>query len=184
MCLHHLSEGVTYAGSTYASRLGAIQTGRKQAYDYQQIVADILSYLFSEDLAQPHMEVENASGTSRYDIVFLNKAGDGFWHDMKIMQGNSLLIFDAKNKKNLVPADADQMLRYASDWRGNIVFMVCRKEPNAAFLRRTREMLSEKRVYLLVLTDCDLENMLVLKGQGSDPATVIEDKYRALLETA
>lgn len=114
----------------------------------------------------------------------MNSAMSGFWHDIKVSRGNSIVIFDAKNKLALRPADADQMLRYSSNWRGKVIFIVTRNEPSRSFLSRTADMLKEKQVCLLVLCDKHLEQMLALKEQGADPATVIEGMYRERIESA
>jgi hypothetical protein len=113
--------------------------------------------------------------------VFLNRAEKGFWHDIKVNWSNSLVIFDAKNKTELKPSDADQMLRYASAWRGNVLFLVCRKRQSKSFSLRTTEYLKEKRVCIIVLTDGDLEEMLDMKQQGSDPTVIIEKLFRELI---
>jgi len=184
LCLHRLAETVRYCGSNLGEQLHSIEQGRKQAYKYQSLVADILSHLFSKDLGIPQMEVETRSGTSRYDIVFFNKAREGLWQDLKIAHGNSLVIFDTKNKMCLSPSDADQMLRYSSDWRGKVLFIVTRKKPSSNFETRVNEMLKEKNVCLLILTDSDLEDMLILKDQGNNPMNVIEDKLMSRLQSA
>lgn len=54
--------------------------------------------MFTPQLDEPHLEVSNESGLSRYDIVFSNRAERGFWHDIKMSRGNFIGIFDAKNK--------------------------------------------------------------------------------------
>jgi hypothetical protein len=166
------------------NNLSKIKTGQKQAAEYQRLVAKILHETFSPQLDEPHLEVSNESGASRYDIVFMNRADRGFWHDIKFSRGNSIVIFDAKNKNELSPSDADQMLRYSSPWRGNVIFLVCRNTPSKAFTTRSADLLKEKGVCLIVLSDRELEEIYSLKQKGSDPTIVIERLYRDRIERA
>lgn len=166
------------------SELREIMPGHRNAAKYQQYVAKILHGLFSPHLDEPHFEVSNESGSSRYDIVFWNRAERGFWHDIKVSRGNSIVLFDAKNKKELVPSDADQMLRYSGDWRGHVIFIVCREKPSRSFVTRMADLLKEKGVCLIVVSDGELEEMQILKHQGEDPTTVIERLFRERIEGA
>ena len=76
------------------------------------------------------------------------------------------------------------MLRYSGDWRGKVVFIVCRNEPNKAFSTHVSELLKEKGMCLLVITDQHIEQMLTLKHQGSDPTSVIETLFRERIESS
>jgi hypothetical protein len=180
--LEYNVEHLEYHGLDLLCDLRRIQPGKSSAMDYQRIVGQILAILFRPDLSHAHLEISNESGISRYDIVFLNKAQSGFWHDLKVTRGNAIVIFDAKNKNNLVPTDADQMLRYSSDWRGNVLFIVCRKPASKSFNARLCELLKEKKVCVLVISDSDLEEMLILKEQGNDPIQVIEKTFMKRIE--
>lgn len=180
--LYQYAISLQYNGHELLDELKEIQPGIKQAIEYQLHVARFLENLFESHLSQPHLEVINDSGISRYDIVFFNKSQHGFWHDLKVTRGNAIVIFDAKNKNDLVPADADQMLRYSSDWRGNVLFIVCRKPTSEAFKIRASALVKEKNVCILVLSDSDLEEMLLLKDQQNNPIQVIEKRFREIIE--
>lgn len=184
MALRSHAEALEYHGPTIHDDLSRIDPGRKQAGDYQRLVAKILHELFTPDLDEPHLEVSNESGSSRYDVVFMNRSNKGFWHDIKISRGNATVIFDAKNKRSLLPSDADQMLRYSSQWRGTVVFIVCRERPSNSFMTRTADLLKEKQVCLVVLNDQSLEEMYALRQQGKDPTIVVERLYRSRIEGA
>ena len=172
------AEAVEYFGPTLVAELCKIEPGRLGARRYQQVVAEMLSQIFYPDLDESSIEVHSDSGLSRYDIVFSNRAERGFWHDIKISRGNSLVIFDAKNKRVLRAADADQMLRYSGPWRGQVIFIVCRRKPSPMFTRRTSDLLKERDCCLIVLDDHDLRDLYQLKLQGSDPSVLVEKLYR------
>ena len=167
-----------FHGQDAITCLRTIKAGRRQASEYHVLSARILEETLSPHLSEPHSEVTTEERQSRYDTVFMNRAEAGFWHDIKVSRGNSVVVFDAKNKRRLSPADADQMLRYSGRWRGSVVFVITRSEPSASFLRRTADLLKEKDVCLLVLSDKELEEMLLLKHQGDDPTIVVERLYR------
>ena len=114
----------------------------------------------------------------------MNRAERGFWHDIKVSRENSIVIFDAKNKRELSPSDADQMLRYSGRWRGYVIFLVCRNKPSQSFNTRTADLLKVHGVCLIVLSDEELEAMYALKQQGNDPTIVIERLYRERIESA
>ena len=184
MMLHAHARSLVYHGPNLSDDLARIERGHAQASQYQQFVAKVLHEALSPDLDEPHLEVSNESGTSRYDIVFLNRAQRGFWHDIKVTRGNSVVIFDAKNKTELTPSDADQLLRYSSAWRGKVVFIVCREPPSPSFSVRCSDLLKEHGVCVLVISDSDLVEMHSLHRQGSNPTVVIERLFRKRIETA
>ena len=184
LMLTQLADAVEIKTHNLLAELRSLRPGKKDAIAYQGLVARILECLFHPDLSQPDLEVSNVSGSSRYDIVFSNRAREGFWHDLKMSWRNNVVIFDAKNKIRLSPSDCDQMLRYSSGWRGNLLFIVSRRTSSKAFERRACEMLKEKEVCLLTVCDSDLENMFLLKEQGNDPVQVVEDKFRNRIERA
>lgn len=175
---------VEHCATNVTNSLSKIKPGQRQAAEYQRLVAKILHEAFTPRLDEPHLEVLNESGASRYDIVFMNRADRGFWHDIKVSRGNSIVIFDAKNKNDLSPSDADQMLRYSGPWRGNVIFLVCRDEPSKAFTTRSADLLKEKGMCLIVLSDRELEEVSSLKQSGGDPTIVIERLYRERIERA
>jgi hypothetical protein len=164
------------SGEAFLLQLRAIQPGRQAAEQYQRIVFDFLDYLFKPDLSSPRLELTNDSQISRYDILFANRARRGFWHDLKLSWGNNIVIFDAKNKKSLVPSDADQLLRYSGEFKGRVLFLVCRSDPPKAYETRPVQLLKDHGVCILVLSDADLEKMYHLRVQGMDPAEIIEEK--------
>jgi hypothetical protein len=182
--LHDNAIGTQFSGPELLSEFRKILPGRNHAANYQVLVAKALGEIFDGSLFEPHYEVTNSSGASRYDIVFMNKAERGFWHDLKINWGNNLVIFDAKNKGELKPSDADQMLRYSSSLLGRVLFVVCRKSQSKTFAKRAADYLNKHKVCILVLTDSDLETMLTAKLQSRDPTSVVEGLYRERLETS
>lgn len=184
MMLHSHAESLEYHGPSLTSDLENINPGRAQASEYQQLVAKVLHEVFAPTLDEPRLEVSNESGSSRYDIVFMNRAERGFWHDIKVARGNAVVIFDAKNKKELVPSDADQLLRYSGPWRGKVVFIACREPPTDSFSTRCADLLKEKEVCLLTISDTNLKEMHSLKRQGADPTIVVERLFRQRVESA
>jgi hypothetical protein len=184
MALLSHAEALVYHGPDIRRDLNKIKPGQKQAAEFQVLVAKILHEVFCPHLDEPHLEVSNESGSSRYDIVFMNRAEHGFWHDIKISRGNAIVIFDAKNKRKLEPSDADKMLRYSGPWRGEVLFLVCRYPPASSFTTRAADLLKEKGICLVVLSDQQLEEMHTLRQHGSDAAVVVERLYRERIERA
>jgi hypothetical protein len=56
--------------------------------------------------------------------------------------------------------------------------MVCRGQPSMAFTARAADLLKEKGVCLIVLSDAELQAIVALREQGDDPAIVVERLYR------
>ena len=184
MALRSHASALEYHGRSISQDLIKIKPGQRQAAEYQSFVAKTLHEIFHPHLDEPHLEVSNESGSSRYDIVFMNRAERGFWHDIKMSRGNSIVIFDTKNKRKLQPSDADQMLRYSGPWRGQVIFIVCRDQPSDSFRTRCADLLKEKGVCLVVISDQDLEEMHTLAEQSQDPIIAIEKLYRERIESA
>jgi CheY-like chemotaxis protein len=163
-------------------QLSELPTGRQHARTYQLLITRTLEWLLYPALMDPHVEAKG--NISRYDIVFFNKAESGFWRDLKLTRGNAVVIFEAKNKMRLEPTDADQVQRYSGKWRGQVVFLVTRQLIDSPFRSRTRVILQEFGVCILVISNDDLQKMVELKLQGADPTLIIEEIFRKAIETS
>lgn len=118
------------------ARLSALEPGHALAGDYQQLVLEILNFLFNPELIDGRLEVRTADGTERRDIVFTNDSDESFWDFTRTEHSSLLLMFEAKNVSALDMTALNQTATYLGDRLGTLAFIVTRHDPGAAIQKR------------------------------------------------
>ena len=153
--------------------------GMKDWSVYQSLVGEILELLFSPPLLKPLSELSDASKTNRRDFILPNYAREGFWAFLRSRYVADYLVIDAKNhtskiKKNQVLQLANYLKIHGAGLFGMII---CRKGADSggcAVTLREQWIMHEKLI--LVLTDEDLEEMLLARSDGRASEEVIGRK--------
>jgi hypothetical protein len=166
-----------------ARELESVKPGKEDAYRFQGAAQRILEALFSPDLVEPHSQAKSEDGTEIIDVTFHNVAEHGFWHDIKLLQNNTIVIFELKNMKKLSSPEFAQILSRLNDRRGNLGFVVAR-ECGKSDEKRTFKYLRDQGKVILVLYDEDLKAMLKSLELGQSPTQHVSSIYRSVMETA
>jgi hypothetical protein len=75
----YIDEDACKEAELLKEKLRAIRPGREHAAEYQQLVLEILNYLFNPELIDGQPEVRTVDGTERRDIIFTNDSDESFW---------------------------------------------------------------------------------------------------------
>ena len=98
--MDYIDEDACREAERLKNRLAAIDPGRADAGEYQQLVLEILNFLLNPELIDGQPEVRTMDGTERRDIIFTNDSDEPFWDYVRNRYG-LLLMFEAKNKEEL-----------------------------------------------------------------------------------
>ena len=77
--LDYIDEDACREAERLKNQLAAIVPGRAEAEAYQQLVLEVLNFLFSPELIDGQPEVRTIDGTERRDIIFTNDSDEPFW---------------------------------------------------------------------------------------------------------
>ena len=167
----------------------SLPTGRDHATAYEEHVRVVLNYLFYGPLgeATPQCRTEGLAddGIEKRDLLCHNLAESGFWRDLKDKYRSSEILFDAKNKLELTRDDLRQVYCYLKPALGFWGFIVCRDAQPAKVLNYNRRLFNNfaQTRGILIVTDDDLEKMVVLKCRGNDPTLYLQDLYSRFIRS-
>ena len=163
-------------------RLSKLESGLANAHSYQRLVLEILNYLFNPELIDGQLEVRSIEGTERRDVIFTNDSDQSFWTYLRTEHSGIFLMFETKNTKEIEMTHLNQTATYLGDRIGYVGFIVTRNPIEQPQERKVFTIYNDsnpRRKVILILSDKDLETMLDMKCEGSDPMRYLQKLYRA-----
>jgi hypothetical protein len=157
------------------ARLTKCEPGRDDWVEYQRLIRDIFEFLFTPPLGRPIWESSDHSGANRRDVIFPNYTSEGFWKFLRERYDADFIIVDPKNYKNKVKkAQILQIANYLKPHgAGMFAIIACRKGGDAGSITTLREQWAAYRKLIILLTDDDIEAMLLASSSHGNPEDVI-----------
>jgi hypothetical protein len=158
----------------------AISPGTADAAKYQQVVLEILNFLFNPELIDGELEVRTIDGTERRDIIFTNDSDSTFWAYARTEHSALFVMFETKNTQTIGPAALNQTATYMGDRLGRLAFIVTRFPAEESAVRKAFAIYNDSnpRKVILFLSDQDLLSLLEVRGSGKEPTREIQKLYR------
>jgi hypothetical protein len=151
--------------ANYASRLSNLRPGHQHAGEYHALVMAIFKYLFvPERIRRMNKEVPIFEGRKRIDIMC--RTGEkGFFATLQREYGvrSPYIIVECKNyERDIENPEFDQLLGRLTTPRGQFGMIICRAIKKCkTVIRRCKDAHSgELKLYVIVLTDVDLKELL------------------------
>lgn len=147
------------------NELKIIPTGKKDADKYEKVIEELITALFSPDLMYPNLQHKIHEGRKRIDITYTNIAKDGIFYWIAMHRPASHIFIECKNYSvDLANPEYDQLAGRFSPSRGQVGFLVCRKNENKELaLKRAIDTAKDLRGYIIVLEDTDFEKLVELR---------------------
>ena len=168
-----------------SERLKQIAEGHGSASAYHSFITGILTFLFYPHLIRPVKEKEIHEGRKRIDILFTNAGQEGFFHQMlSAAQTRSIVVpVECKNyKEDIANPEFDQLGQRFGHQRGFFGILMCRSlVDRATAIKRCRDSVNDGRGYIIILTDADVEEMLLLVS-GNRRSDISEAMRRRFAE--
>lgn len=154
------------------------ESGRRNWVKYQKLVGTILERLFCPPLSTPIPELSDASKVNRRDFILPNYTEEGFWAFVRSRYSADHIVVDAKNlsgkvKKKEVLQISNYLKKHGAGLFGLII---CRSGCDRSCLQTLREIWAIEKKLIIVLTDDDIEQMLLENSTGGQPETTIRQK--------
>jgi len=147
---------------------------------YQKLIGRTLELLFCPPLNKPFAENSDFEKTNRRDFIFPNYASDGFWLAVRQRYGADYVLVDAKNSKGKISkTNVLQIANYLKPHGvGQFAIIIGRNGPDRAAEITIREQWLMHSKLIVILTDKELEAMLLARLAEGDPADVLSDKIQ------
>jgi len=161
-------------------KLNDIDPGRKEWSLYQKLLNDILERLFCPPLEKPIYELSDSFKINRRDYILPNYCEDGFWLYLRSQYQADFIVIDAKNyTSNIKKKDILQISNYLkAHGAGRFGIIVTRKGEERSSRLTRREVWAIEKKLIIVITDEDIEQMLMLKSVGNQPEKIIKDRIQ------
>ncbi len=156
-----------------------ISAGREDWSKYQKHIEKILAYLFGEILDAPITELSDKYGLNRRDFILRNYCESGFWKYLRDKYNADFIVIDAKNYKGKITKNQVlQITNYLKE-RGTGLFAIIisrnGKENNSSYQTRREKWILEKKM-LIILSDDDIEKMILAKVSSNQPEEIIKQR--------
>ena len=160
-------------------RLNACPAGWESWVDYQNLVQNILEFLFCPPLNSPIPQSNDKNKKNRRDFILSNYSNKrDIWEFLRNRYDADYVVVDAKNSaKNISKNDVLQIANYLKQ-KGTGLFgiIIARKGTNSASENTLRDIWIHDQKMIIVLNDVDVEQMILDKKNGEDPAKLILKK--------
>jgi len=162
-----------------------IKVGRDGAAAYENAIEKLLSALLYPSLAFPVKQDKIHDGRKRIDITYVNDAKVGFFNWVSMHYPASHIFVECKNYgKEVGNPEVDQLAGRFSPSRGQVGILVVRSIQNKELLlKRCKDTANDRRGYILVLEDSDLQELIGQRGavnQG-DGENILYKQFKALI---
>lgn len=167
-------------GEALRDRLRNTPVGHQSAAVYQQLVLDILTFVFCPDLIDGRLEVRTIDGTERRDIIFTNDSDSSFFDYVRNTHDGLTIMFEVKNVAELAMPALNQSATYLGDRIGRLGFIVTRHPPADNLIRKQMSIFNDSnpRKILLVMSDSDLIELIEMRVQEASPVKWLQKRYR------
>ncbi len=163
--------------------LASVNSGKEDAYKYQDLAHRILTFCFHPHLADGKPQERTCEGTLIRDLVFSNEGARNFWRYIMQTYGSFLVVFELKNKTDITGSDVDQVATYLGDTMGRFGILVSRDNAGTTSFNRRKAVFNKEslRKVILHLTDKDLAQLLRQRSALKDTTDYIQSLYRKFM---
>jgi nucleoside-diphosphate kinase len=170
---YYVIDSVSYK-SDLIHRLSAISSGREKWEDYQNIMVEICTFLFSEYLECPITQALPRSSIRRFDLVLYNSTQNGFWYEMRQQHSANPVVFEFKNQDILGSKDIDQISAYLTELHTSFAIVTCRKRQSPRFYQNLSLLYRSTNHVILPLYD---ELLITLINNENNKNHIMRDTY-------
>ena len=191
---------ITERAEDLAQKLRECQVSESKPLE--DICEEILTFLFCEDvpptqaLKKPDSQSKTDQGYKRRDLLFENRATEGYWAEAKREYDASGIVADAKNYKSEIGGDtvSEFSSKYLKEYGiGRLGIILARKVPaetrtavtgNSRVPSAIEEQKNQWRdvphKMIVLLGEDDIVQMLQMKASGIDPTELLRARIFTL----
>jgi hypothetical protein len=144
--------------------LPALEPGRKDEKRYQQVVLQLLAFVFDQSLENFDTEYRMDGGRGRIDIIADNRANGGFFLDARSDLDAVTVPMECKNYGgDLGNEEFNQLADRMGPKTSRLGFLVCRSTDQAALGRHTGDRWLRQDLLIVVIDDVKLVELAQLR---------------------
>lgn len=165
-------------GQIFIDKLHECKPGRENWSKYQNLIGEVLTFLFCPPLLSPISEKADASRANRRDFIFSNYCDKGFWSYLQSRYSADYIVVDAKNyQKNITKREVLQIANYLKE-HGSGLFgiIITRNGVSESALYTLKEVWAIHKKMIIILQDNDIEQMLLEKLANREPENIVRQK--------
>ncbi len=160
-------------------RLRGCPAGTSDWGKYQSLVGEVLETICCPPLKPPMPQKNDGAKKNRRDYILANYSREkDTWEFLRDRYDADYIVVDAKNSgKCITKQDVLQIANYLKrNGTGLFGIIIARKGTNSTSDYAIREMWLYEHKMIVVLNDDDLEQMILARKNGADPAELILKK--------
>lgn len=166
-------------------RLRKIRPGKEEAQNYEKLCAEILRYIFSEDLEFFEEQKRSNDGLYRFDYCGKIKAGqiNKFFDTVRNFFHTKYIIFEFKNYSDEITQKeiyTTEKYLYETALR-KVAVIISRKGANMNARRALRGSLRESGKLIICLSDEHINKLIEMKSNSGSPGDMLEDMLDDML---
>lgn len=162
-------------GTELCTELKSIKRGKRHWAQYEALCADILQYLFPNDLKGWHKQKSTDGGANRYDFVCRISSTTEFWKFLVENLNSRYIVFEFKNYTDKIKQGqiltTEKYLLERGLRRVAIIFTRRGADKNAVGMMQGA--MREHGKLILALDDETACRMLHMKEKGEDPTDLL-----------
>jgi hypothetical protein len=166
-------------------KIKALPCGIGHWKEYERICTEILTYIFTPDLATPDIQSRSDDGLDIIDAIFAIRSNQPPWALVRSEYRTRFIVAEFKNYcdpigQSQVESIAQYLWSPAQRFFG---LLLSRQNPSANALAQRRRKWLEEQKCIVFLNDDDLAEMLQLRQSSSEPFDVIDNQLEDFFRT-
>lgn len=156
----------------FKQKLKSINSGINDASKFEQIITDVLKYLFEKDLSIWATQLKTDDGLYKYDLVCRINPGNLFWDSLISDFHSRYVVFEFKNYNEPIKQTqiyTTEKYLYKTALR-SVCFLIARNGAEKNAMKASKGVLRETGKLLIILSEADLLEMIKLKDNGNPPS--------------
>lgn len=169
----------------YIRRLETLNSGKELCKDYEELMVEILKFLFKDEMLKWNEQNKTEEGLSIFDLICKIKKENSsdFWDMIQKYYNSKYVIWEFKNYSDPITQEqvcTTEKYLYATALR-RVAIIVTRKGIDKNGRKVVKGILRESGKLILVLDDEDIKNMLEAKKNYEDPSETLSEKLDEIL---
>ena len=170
-------------GKELFDALEAVPVGKEGAVEFERLCSKCLEYVFEDELIFLGKQTQSDTGLHRFDCITKIRSTSDFWLSLVRDFRSRYVIFEFKNYKEAISQKevySTEKYLFPLAMRG-IAILIARNGANDNAKAIARGALRENGKLIILISNCELKQLLDRKDRGDDPSDVIADAIDEML---
>lgn len=157
-------------------RLNSLKAGKRYWKQYEDLCIEILNFAFIPALRPPKIQSRSEDGLDRRDAIYPIGHSDFFWNYLRSECRTRFVVAEFKNYVDSIgqqEVESIQQYLYTKAMRSFGILCSRRPPSESALIARRRAWLEFDKLIVL-LSDFELSEILLIKSKGGDTTDVLE----------